>query len=92
MFWSLTMGILRGAELYTIALVVVANISIAMLALAFFRLRAEHPSCSSPTTIRPPRRRSWISSAASRCSVCAAKTVTPGGVELTVEGAAPRAL
>lgn len=39
MFWSLTMGILLGAELYTIALVVVAGISIAMLALAFFRLR-----------------------------------------------------
>ena len=39
MFWSLTMGILLGAELYTIALVVVAGISIAMLSLAFFRLR-----------------------------------------------------
>lgn len=34
------MGILLGAELYTIALVVVAGISIAMLALAFFRLRS----------------------------------------------------
>ena len=40
MFWSLTMGILLGAELYTIALVVVAGISVAMLLLSFFRLRS----------------------------------------------------
>ena len=46
MFWSLTMGILLGAELYTIALVVVAGISVAMLALSFFRLR-------SPNTFLP---------------------------------------
>ena len=40
MFWSLTMGILLGAELYDIALVVVAGISVAMLGMAFFRLRS----------------------------------------------------
>ena len=42
MFWALTMGILLGAELYSIALVVVAGISFVMLMLAFFRLR-ENP-------------------------------------------------
>ena len=52
MFWSLTMGILLGAELYTIALVVVAGISIGDAGAGV--LPAAHPrtpSCSSPTTI-----------------------------------------
>ncbi len=37
MFWALTMGILLGANLYLIAVVVVLGISIAMFALTFFR-------------------------------------------------------
>ena len=85
MFWSLTMGILLGAELYTIALVVVAGISVAMLLLSFFRLRspntfllvthydaaAEEDVMTFITRIKTQRLRS--------------KTVTPGGIELTVE-------
>ncbi len=85
MFWSLTMGILLGAELYTIALVVVAGISIAVLALSFFRLRspntyllvvhydqeAENDVMTFVRRIKVQRLRS--------------KAVTPGGVELTVE-------
>jgi uncharacterized membrane protein YhiD involved in acid resistance len=85
MFWSLTMGILLGAELYVIALVVVAGISIAMLLLAFFRLRtpntyllvvhydedAEQDVMGLVKRIKVSRLRS--------------KAVTPGGVELTVE-------
>ena len=85
MFWSLTMGILLGAELYTIALVVVAGISVAMLLLSFFRLRspntfllvthydaaAEEDVMAFIKRIKTQRLRS--------------KTVTPGGIELTVE-------
>ena len=85
MFWSLTMGILLGAELYTIALVVVAGISVAMLLLSFFRLRspntfllvthydaaAEEDVMTFIKRIKTQRLRS--------------KTVTPGGIELTVE-------
>ena len=39
MFWALTMGILLGAELYMIALVVVLGISVAMLVLSFIRIK-----------------------------------------------------
>ena len=39
MFWSITMGILLGAKMFVIALVVVVAISIIMLALSFFKLR-----------------------------------------------------
>lgn len=85
MFWSLTMGILLGAELYDIALIVVAGISVAMLGMSFFRLRspntfllvvhydgnAENEVLSFVRRIKVQRLRS--------------KTVTPGGIELTVE-------
>ena len=40
MFWALTMGILLGAELYMIALVVVLGISVAMLVLSFIRIKS----------------------------------------------------
>ena len=39
MFWSITMGILLGAKMFIIALVVVIGISIIMLALSFIKLR-----------------------------------------------------
>ena len=89
MFWSLTMGILLGAELYTIALVVVAGISIAMLALAFFRLRTPntfllvtHYDESAESEVKPE-----VMDFIRRFKVqrLRSKTVTPGGVELTVE-------
>ena len=39
MFWSITMGILLGAKMFIIALVVVIGISIIMLALSFIKMR-----------------------------------------------------
>ena len=85
MFWSLTMGILLGAELYTIALVVVAGISIAMLGMAFFRLRSPntfllvaHYDAEAEEDVMSFIRRIKVQRLRS-------KTVTPGGVELTVE-------
>ena len=39
MFWSITMGILLGAKMFIIALVVVVGISVIMLALSFVKLR-----------------------------------------------------
>lgn len=84
MFWSLTMGILLGAELYTIALVVVAGISIAMLALAFFRLRTPNTFLLVPITTAEVEPEVWISRRI-KVQRLRSKTVTPGGVELTVE-------
>ena len=85
MFWSLTMGILLGAELYTIALVVVAGISVAMLLLSFFRLRTPntyllvvHYDETAETAVMDFIRRIKVQRLRS-------KAVTPGGVELTVE-------
>ena len=85
MFWSLTMGILLGAELYDIAMVVVAGISVAMLLLSFFRLRSPntfllvtHYDASVEEEVMAFIRRIKVQRLRS-------KTVTPGGVELTVE-------
>ena len=85
MFWSLTMGILLGAELYTIALVVVAGISIAMLAMAFFRLRS--PNTFLLVTHYEAAAEEEVMAFIRRIKVqrLRSKTVTPGGVELTVE-------
>ena len=85
MFWSLTMGILLGPELYTIALVVVAGISIAMLALAFFRLRT--PNTFLLVTHYDQAAEAEVMDFIRRIKVqrLRSKTVTPGGVELTVE-------
>ena len=84
MFWSLTMGILLGAELYTIALVVDAGISIAMLALAFFRLRT--PNTFLLVTHYDAEVEPEVMDFIRRIKVqrLRSKTVTPGGVELTV--------
>ena len=85
MFWALTMGILLGAELYTIALVVVAGISIAMLAMAFFRLRS--PNTFLLVTHYEAEAEEDVMEFVRRIKVqrLRSKTVTPGGVELTVE-------
>lgn len=85
MFWALTMGILLGAELYLIAVVVVLGIGVAMLALSFFRMKtpntyllvvhfdpdAEDDIMNELTRIKTRRMRS--------------KIVNRGGVELTME-------
>ena len=85
MFWSLTMGILLGAELYSIALVVVAGISLVMLLLAFFRLRSPntfllvvHYAEEAEDEVMEHIRRIKVQRLRS-------KAVTPGGVEQTVE-------
>ena len=85
MFWSLTMGILLGAELYTIALVAVAGISVAMLLLSFFRLRT--PNTFLLVAHYDPEVEESVISFIRRIKVqrLRSKTVTPGGVELTVE-------
>ena len=85
MFWSLTMGILLGAELYAIALVVVAGISVVMLLLAFFRLRSPntfllvvHYAADAEDRVMEHIRRIKVQRMRS-------KAVTAGGIELTVE-------
>ena len=85
MFWSLTMGILLGAELYDIALVVVAGISVAMLLLSFFRLRS--PNTFLLVTHYEAVAEEEVMAFIRRIKVqrLRSKTVTPGGVELTVE-------
>ena len=85
MFWSLTMGILLGAELYDIALVVVAGISVAMLLLTFFRLRT--PNTFLLVTHYDAEAEEEVMAFIRRIKVqrLRSKTVTPGGVELTVE-------
>ena len=85
MFWALTMGILLGAELYTIALVVVAGISVAMLALSFFRLRS--PNTFLLVTHYDAMVENQVMDLVRRIKVqrLRSKTVTPGGVELTIE-------
>ena len=85
MFWALTMGILLGAGLYLVALVVVAGIGLTMLVLSFVRMKSpdtyllvvhydedvEPDVNSTVARIRNRRLRS--------------KVVSRGGVELTVE-------
>ena len=85
MFWALTMGILLGAGLYLVALVVVAGIGLTMLVLSFVRMKSPNPYLlvvhydedvepdvnSTVARIRNRRLRS--------------KVVSRGGVELTVE-------
>lgn len=85
MFWALTMGILLGAGLYLVALVVVAGIGLTMLVLSFVRMKSPNtyllvvhydedvePDVNNTVArIRNRRLRS--------------KVVSRGGVELTVE-------
>ena len=85
MFWALTMGILLGAGLYLVALVVVAGIGLTMLVLSFVRMKSPNtyllvvhydedvePDVNSTVArIRNRRLRSNV--------------VSRGGVELTVE-------
>lgn len=85
MFWALTMGILLGAELYIIALVVVAGISVAMLLLSFFRLRAPNAYLlviHYDETVEPEIEALL---ARIRNRRLRSKTVNRGGAELTVE-------
>lgn len=85
MFWALTMGILLGAELFVIALVVVVGISLAVLLLSFFRLK-------NPNTYLlvvhydedvEPQIEGLV--ARVRTQRLRSKTVSHGGAEMTVE-------
>ena len=86
MFWALTMGILLGAELYVIAVVVVLGIAVILFGLTFVKFRnpnayllvlhydddAEHDILSLlRRTVKQHRLRS--------------KTVTRAGAEMTIE-------
>lgn len=86
MFWALTMGILLGAELYVIALVVALGIAVVMFAMTFIKFRnpnayllvlhyddvAEYEiNQQLRRTVKQQRLRS--------------KTVTRAGAEMTVE-------
>ena len=86
MFWALTMGILLGAELYVIAVVVVLGIAVILFGLTFMKFRnpnayllvlhydddAEHDILSLlRRTVKQHRLRS--------------KTVTRAGAEMTIE-------
>lgn len=86
MFWALTMGILLGAGLYLIALVVVLGISIAMFALTFVHftnpntyLLVLHYDQAAEYDIDQQLRRTV------RLRKLRSKTVTKTGAEMTVE-------
>ncbi len=85
MFWALTMGILLGAELYLIALVVVLGISIIVLLMTFVKL----PSATSYLLVLHYDEDATqdIQSILARIKYrrLRSKTVTQNGAEMTVE-------
>ncbi len=85
MFWALTMGILLGAEMYLISLVVVLGISVLVLLLTFVKL----PSAISYLLVLhyDEEATQAIQSVLSRVKYrrLRSKTVTQNGAEMTVE-------
>ena len=86
MFWSLTMGILLGAELYVHALAVVLGISVILMLMTFIRLRnpnsyllVVHYDDYAEQEITQLLRRTV------RQRKLRSKTVTRSGAEMTVE-------
>lgn len=86
MFWALTMGILLGAELYLIALVVVLSISVIMFVLTFVKFKnpdayllVVHYDQEAEYDITDELRRSV------KVHKLRSKTVTRSGGEMTVE-------
>lgn len=86
MFWALTMGILLGAELYVIAIVVVLGISVVMFGMTFVRFRNPdayllvlHYDDDVESTILQQLRRTV------KQQRLRSKTVTRAGAEMTVE-------
>ena len=86
MFWAITMGILLGAKMYLIALVVVIGISLILLALSFIKLRNpnsyllvmhydEYAQADIEAALRREAREFRLRS----------KTVTRAGAEMTYE-------
>ncbi len=85
MFWALTMGILLGAGLYMIALVVVLGIAVIILALTFIKL----PSSASYLLVvhYDEAATQAIQGVLSRVKYrrLRSKTVTQNGAEMTIE-------
>ena len=85
MFWALTMGILLGAELYVISLVVVAGIAVIVLLMTFVKL----PSNTSYLLVLhyDEMAAQHIQSELNRVKNrrLRSKTVTQNGAEMTVE-------
>ena len=86
MFWSLTMGILLGAELYLVALIVALCISVLLFALSFATFTAPnayllvvHYDEYCEDAIKSERRRTV------RSSKLRSKTLTRAGAEMTYE-------
>ena len=86
MFWALTMGILLGAGLYLIALIVVLCISVLMIVLSFAKLSSTnayllvvHYDEFCEGAIQSELRRSV------KTSKLRSKTLTRGGAEMTYE-------
>lgn len=86
MFWALTMGILLGAGLYLIALIVVIVIALVMIFLSYVKLRNPnsyllvlHYSDAAETAIRNELDNRV------RFQRLRSKTVSRGGYEMTVE-------
>ena len=86
MFWALTMGILLGAELYVISIVVVLGISVIMFGMTFVRFRNPdayllvlHYDDDVESTILQQLRRTV------KQQRLRSKTVTRAGAEMTVE-------
>jgi len=85
MFWAITSGILLGAELYLIALVVVLGIAVIVLLMTFVKL----PSATSYLLVLhyDESATQAIQSALSRVKYrrLRSKTVTQNGAEMTIE-------
>ena len=86
MFWSITMGILLGAQQYAIALVVVVGIGAILILLSFVRFRnpnayllVVHYDLAAEQDIETELRRG------ARSRRIRSKTVTRSGAEMTVE-------
>ena len=85
MFWALTMGILLGAGLYVIALVVVLGISVFVLLMTFVKV----PSATSYLLVLhcDDSAMQAVQGVLARIKYCRmrSKTVTQNGTEMTVE-------
>lgn len=87
MFWALTMGILLGAELYVIALVTVAGISVAVLLLTFLKLKSPNTYLLVLHYDEPiePEIEALLSRSRIRSFRIRSKTLSRGGAEMTIE-------
>ena len=79
MFWALTMGILLGAGLYLIAVIVVLCIAILMFVISFAKLLVVHYDEFCEAAIQSELNRSV------RSSKLRSKTLTRAGAEMTYE-------